>query len=372
MTTNKSSNLAIEADRHRLTFLDGLRGVAIFAVILFHSYARWPGLVPFGDRFTQVPIFSYGWLGVQLFFLISGFVIFMTLEKSQNFRDFISRRWLRLFPAMLICSIVIFASAALFPERPAGGLVIRDMLPGLTFIEPSWWEFLLGSPQGVIEGAFWSLFVEVKFYFIAGLLYFFIGGKKMIIALVGLFLIAAIVSKFQHVFPAVDLHLPDLLMQISSASQFGWFAAGALYYRYFHERKMSLLNAAILVALVSAIVTGGLKWQQTLAAITVVIIFTSAISISLIQSALSRPSLIFLGFISYPLYLMHENMMISMIIKMGHATPWMPSILLPVVPIIIVIGVGSLVAKYVEPWVRKKLRPMYCKVRFLTGIASSA
>jgi len=371
MTPNKP-NPAVAADRHRLAFLDGLRGVAIFAVILFHSYVRWPDLVPFGHKFTQVPIFSFGWLGVQLFFLISGFVIFMTLEKSQNFRDFISRRWLRLFPAMLICSVVIFASAPLFPERPLGALVLRDMLPGLTFTEPTWWGFFLGSPQGVIEGAFWSLFVEVKFYVVAGLLYFFIGGKKMVIVLIGIFLSAAIISKFQRIFPALDLRIPQLLMQISSAGQFGWFAAGALFYRYFHERKMALLLAAIVVALASAAVAGGMRWQQTIASLIVVIIFTAAVLTSSFQSVLSRPSLIFLGFISYPLYLIHENMMVSMIIKMGHATPWMPAILVPVAPIIVVIGAASLVAKYAEPWVREKLRPIYLKLRLLTGVASTA
>ena len=371
MTSNKLP-LAVGADQHRLKFLDGLRGVAIFSVILFHSYARWPKLVPFGSEFKNVPLFSYGWLGVELFFLISGFVIFMTLKKPQISRVFIPRRWFRLFPAMLVCSVAVLATAALFPERPAGGLAARDMLPGLTFIEPSWWGFLLGSPQGVVEGAFWSLFVEVKFYFIAGILYFFIGGKKMIVALTGLFLVAAALSKFQHVFPAVDLHLPSLLMQISSAGQFGWFAAGALYYRYFHERNMSLLIAAILVALASAAATGGLRWEQTMATVIVVVIFTSAVSTSSIQWILSRPFLIFLGFISYPLYLLHENMMVAMIIKMGHATPWMPSILMPVAPIMIVIGAGSLVAVYVEPWVRERLRPVYRKIRLFMGVAAPA
>ncbi|HWZ48972.1 MAG TPA: acyltransferase, partial [Herbaspirillum sp.] len=240
------------ADHHRLSFLDGLRGIAIFVVILFHSYTRWPKLLPFGDRFAHEPIFFYGWLGVDLFFLISGFVIFMTLEKCLNFRDFISRRWLRLFPAMLICSLLVFASASLFPERPAGAVVWRDMLPGLTFIEPTWWGAILGSPQGFIEGSFWSLFVEVKFYFIAGVLFFLIGGRRMIMVLIMLFLFAAALSKLQHIFPDGGLHWPDLVLRASSAEQFGWFASGALYYRYFHERKMPLLIAAVMVAIAAA------------------------------------------------------------------------------------------------------------------------
>jgi peptidoglycan/LPS O-acetylase OafA/YrhL len=359
-------------DHHRLSFLDGLRGIAIFVVILFHSYTRWPNLVPYGDRFAQVPIFSYGWLGVDLFFLISGFVIFMTLEKCLNFRDFITRRWLRLFPAMLICSLLVFASASLFPERPAGAIVWRDMLPGLTFIEPTWWGVILGSPQGFMEGSFWSLFVEVKFYFIAGVLYFFIGGRKMIMVLTMLFLCAAAVSKLQHVFPDAGLRWPDLILQASSAEQFGWFAGGALFYRYFHERKRSLFIAAVLVAIAAAIAIGGLRPQETVAAMVVVIVFSAAILMRPVQFVLSRPALVFLGFVSYPLYLLHENMMVAMIIKMGHATPWMPLILMPLLPIAMVIGAGSLIAVYIEPWLRKQLHPLYRKIRFLMGVAAPA
>jgi peptidoglycan/LPS O-acetylase OafA/YrhL len=352
-----------------LTFLDGLRGIAILVVMLFHSYARWPDLMPFGDRFAQIPIFYYGWLGVDLFFLISGFVIFMTLEKCDNFRDFITRRWLRLFPAMLICSFVVFASVGLFPERPAGMLVWRDLLPGLTFIEPAWWGSLLGSPQGVVEGAFWSLFVEVKFYFIAGLLYFLIGGKKMIGVLIVLFLSAAAISKLQHSqfaqWPSLGLllHLPDAILQAASAGQFGWFAAGALYYRYFHERKTVLLMAALAVAFAAAVATGGLRPQQTAAALVVVALFTAAVLLPWIQALLSRRWLLFLGFISYPLYLLHENMMVAMIVKVGHATPWVPAILMPLFPILVVVAAGSLIAVYIEPWLRRQLKPLYLKMR---------
>ncbi|HEY4073760.1 MAG TPA: acyltransferase [Herbaspirillum sp.] len=373
MTPEKQTGSAGADHRHRLNFLDGLRGIAIFLVLLFHSYARWPELVPFGDRFVHVPIFYYGWLGVDLFFLISGFVIFMTLEKCENFRDFISRRWLRLFPAMLICSLLVFASVGLFPERPSGAVIWRDMLPGLTFIEPTWWGLVLGSPQGLIEGAFWSLFVEVKFYFIAGLLYFFIGGKRMIVVLTGLFACAAAVSKMQHVFPhAAALHWPNLLLQAASAGQFGWFAGGALFYRYFHERKTFLFNGAVLVSIAAAIAIGGLRPQQTIAALLVVLVFTAAVSIPLMQSVLSRRLLIFLGFISYPLYLLHENMLVAMIVKMGRAAPWMPSILMPLLPIAAVICAGSLIAVYIEPWLRGMLKPVYKKMRFFIGVAAPA
>lgn len=103
----------------RITHLDGLRGLAILLVVVYHLFARWAELVPWGDS-TAVPIVRTGYHGVELFFLISGFVILMTLERSPNLFSFAWRRWLRLFPAMLICSALIFATAWLIPDRPGG------------------------------------------------------------------------------------------------------------------------------------------------------------------------------------------------------------------------------------------------------------
>ena len=372
MTPEQQAGSAGPDHRRRLAFLDGLRGIAILVVMLFHSYSRWPDLVPYHDRFAQTPIFSYGWLGVDLFFLISGFVIFMTLEKCDGFRDFISRRWLRLFPAMLICSLAVFVSVGLFPERPAGAVIWRDLLPGLTFIEPSWWGLLLGSPQGVLEGAFWSLFVEVKFYFIAGLLYFAIGGRRMVAVLTGLFLCAAAASRLQHAFPGMPLRIPLLILQAASAGQFGWFAAGALYYRYFHERRLSLFGLACAVALAAAVATGGLRPGQTAAAVIVVMLFAAAVSLPSLQKILSWRLLLYLGFVSYPLYLLHENMMVAMIVKMGSAAPWVPAILMPLPPILAVIAAASLIAIYIEPWLRRCLHPAYRKMRTWIGVPAPA
>lgn len=146
----------------RITYLDGLRAIAILLVILFHAFGRWPAVMPYGANFEHFYLVRYGWLGVELFFLISGFVILMTLEKCSGFKDFMLRRWLRLFPTMLVCSLLIFVTAPLFSARPAGPAHFVDLLPGLFFTDLGWGLF--GAGITPIEGSFWSLFVEVKFY----------------------------------------------------------------------------------------------------------------------------------------------------------------------------------------------------------------
>lgn len=67
--------------KQRLEYLDGLRGLAILWVLLYHFFSRWAELIPFGSTYQQWLIFEMGDLGVNLFFLISGFVIFMTLNN---------------------------------------------------------------------------------------------------------------------------------------------------------------------------------------------------------------------------------------------------------------------------------------------------
>ena len=71
-------------EANRIDYIDGLRGVAILGVVLFHAYARWTEVVPYGSRYSDFVIFKNGWLGVYLFFVISGFVITMTLSRTKT------------------------------------------------------------------------------------------------------------------------------------------------------------------------------------------------------------------------------------------------------------------------------------------------
>ena len=69
----------------RLFFLDGLRGIAILLVVLYHSFADWPRELPYHEQYADIFLFHFGKYGVQLFFIISGFVIAMTLENAKAF-----------------------------------------------------------------------------------------------------------------------------------------------------------------------------------------------------------------------------------------------------------------------------------------------
>lgn len=344
----------------RISYLDGHRGIAILLVMFFHAFSRWPGLVPYTNEYAEFPLFRFGFLGVQLFFILSGFVILMTLEKCISFKEFIYHRWLRLFPAMLVCSLIIFFSADFFFERPNGSPSVKDLIPGLTFISPYHLSKLIGVVYN-LENAFWSLYVEFKFYIISALLYFLIGSEKLVISLFLLFVSWFTLTQLQQ---NTDNRLIYYFLSLTnhlSLKYFGWFAAGASFYLYTKsdDKKCFWYGVAICIlsSLAEAIVNNSI---EILVAILIISLFFSYSLISVnIQRLLSNRLLLFLGYVSYPLYLLHENMMISIIIKFNGLLPQKLSFLLPIFAITIIASIAYVIAKYIEKPIRNIIKNIF-------------
>ena len=333
--------------KNRIQYMDGYRGLAILLVIAFHAYTRWPELVPYGDQYAY-PFFKIGWVGVRLFFLISGFVILMTLERSTHFTQFMYRRWLRLFPAMLICSVLIFVTVGLFNARPSGIPTFSSLVPGLTFTEIELWRTLFGFPQHDLEGTFWSLYVEFKFYIFAALIYFWKGTRVLIASLVALFFLASLTSIITMHFPSTYSATIQQWLYISSFQHFGWFAAGASFYLYTKNKDFHWFLIAVGIALLSSAFVKDLDIKATLVATLMSALFAYSVINERIQSWLSNRLFLFFGFISYPMYLIHENSLISMIIQLDQAKFGIPHFLLPILPIVLLSTVAFIIAKYLE------------------------
>jgi len=336
----------------RLQHLDGLRGLAILLVIFYHAYVRWSEIVPWGEAYTEVPLLKNGNLGVQLFFMISGFVILMTLEKCKNIFEFLKRRWYRLFPAMLFCTIVIFATASFFPERPAGEPHLWYLLPGLTFTEPEIWMKICDYPWIFpLEGAFWSLYVEFKFYIFAGLVYFLISKKNMTLYLLVPFAIGTAILYLPEEFKHTEnlTYYSNLL----SLKHFGWFAAGTALYQFTKENDRKWLIIGSVIAVICSTIYW--EWERTITATAISFLFIFSNTSKKLQNLLSSKSLLFYGFISYPLYLCHENTMIATAIKLGKYE-WMPHIIIPLIPILLLSAFAYLTATFVEGNIRNYLR----------------
>lgn len=340
----------------RIVFLDGLRGIAILLVVLYHTYSKaWIKLVPFYAPTHEFPLVKYGDLGVPLFFIISGFVIAMSLERCVNFSDFMFKRWLRLFPSMFIACALILLTASLFTSRPLNEVRLIDTMSGLTFISPTFYE-LLGFDQRMLEGGFWSLFVEVKFYVVAGCLYFLVGQKKMIYALVIMFLSYTCYDLTKSIMNQ-DLALTvKTILDWLDYEYYGWFASGALFYRYFISREKLIFFAALFIALLAARNWGGFMSGTMIAFAVIISTFACAMFSSKLQNMLSNKLLTFFGFISYPLYLIHENATISTIVQLHEKFSQINVYVLSLIPLAIMVVISWVMAKYLEPSLKKHLR----------------
>ena len=108
----------------RIQELDALRGIAAMMVVLYHYTTRYDQLY---EHSVSLPFsFSYGTFFVQLFFIISGFVIFLTLDQTKNSLDFVVSRISRLYPAYWTAIVITFLSVQAFglPGREVSSLII--------------------------------------------------------------------------------------------------------------------------------------------------------------------------------------------------------------------------------------------------------
>lgn len=330
----------------RIDFLDGFRGVAILLVLFFHSYVRWPLIVPYGNKFASITLFKYGYLGVELFFLLSGFVILMSLNKCKNFYIFIYKRWIRLFPAMLIATAFIYFTSTYLQERPNGPPELSSLLPGVLFVEPYWLKIITGHSFKILEGSFWSLFVEVKFYFIFGILYFVFNQNRAILGLLILYFLSIY---------SIHFHIKyiESICTYLSFFYFSWFAIGALAYIFYSTKQIKYLLFSIGISCFEIYANYFQELTLTLYIICIVVLFFIPICFEKFRIITNSKFLLWLGFISYPLYLIHENAMISLIIKLNRICPSIPGLLLPIIPIAFLCCAAYIIAKKVEPLLRK-------------------
>ena len=146
--------------------LDGLRGIAIL-LVLIHNAGHF-GAHPSGPFWIAALIGAVGWVGVQLFFVLSGFLITSKLLATQGapnyFSVFFGRRVLRIFPLYYAALIVGLLIVPAITQQPAGG-----QTPA---VHQVWlWTFMLNwtHPLGLPAYGFphfWSLAVEEQFYLI--------------------------------------------------------------------------------------------------------------------------------------------------------------------------------------------------------------
>ncbi|MEM1426900.1 MAG: acyltransferase, partial [Cyanobacteria bacterium P01_H01_bin.130] len=143
----------------RLVELDAIRGLAALAIVFFHygSSTQWPATHPYH-------YFQYLEEFVQIFFVLSGFVVLISFTRIKRALDFIVGRFARLYPVYWLSVLVTIAIIYLFKIRPAPTENPVEILLNLSMFQE-----LLGFRN--INIVYWTLTLELVFYGIFILLY---------------------------------------------------------------------------------------------------------------------------------------------------------------------------------------------------------
>ena len=288
----------------RFEELDALRGIAAISVVLFHYTGH-------ANRyFDDFPFhLKYGEFGVQLFFVISGFVIYFTLKRSRRMMDFAFARLSRLYPAYWATLSLLLIVDLLDPERFVwwGGFLVNATLLQRT----------IGYPD--IDIVFWTLAVEMTFYLVISVTFFFAGLERRIWIVIGIWLACAnIWPHVVHIFPSRSA---EWIQSLQVFPHSPYFLAGIAFY----DVRGNGLRVRHLSVLVGCWLTLWHVSGETHAVASLLIFAAVLLAVMGRLSFIVNPVTLWLGAISYSLYLVHRNlgyMALFELNRLGIASAW--------------------------------------------------
>lgn len=279
----------------RFRELDGLRGLAALAVVLTHYTKAFDQNMP-GHRPFPFP-FDWGRLGVHLFFMISGFVIFATTSRYPRPGRFVLARAIRLYPTYWTCvslTVIITWKINELSQRWPVNLANYTMLQDFLRIRN-------------IDGAYWSLACELVFYAVIAILLAVsprgLTNRSILMVVTVWPLLGLMVT-----FAVSHLSLPGirLLVKGAAAEYAGLFCLGIVLYlvRAGERRWLAAVPPLTLCAVLAAQFAEG---PTTSLPLILVIALFGTVVMRPRTPVLCWSPLLWLGGISYPLYLLHQN-----------------------------------------------------------------
>jgi len=312
----------------RIKTLDVFRGLAAYSVLLVHYTQGYRER--FGHSYNPKYDFYYGYLGVEFFFLISGFVIFLTVLNSTSFFDFAFKRFSRLYPTFVFCFIATFILVWIF-KLPRHEITLSQFLSNLTMMPD-----ILGFKT--FEGVYWTLEIEVFFYFFMAVL-ILTKQLKNILLWGAVYIVLAWINKFAFTFPT----RVAMLLNVHYSA---FFFAGILFFHLkFNKQNFQwLIHLLIIISYFTCCLTLTQFAERTILLCFFIIFYL--FSYDKLNWLHTKP-LIFLGVISYPLYLIHAS---TGFIIMNHTREYLENypFIFILSATIIVTFVAFLVHEYIE------------------------
>ena len=356
MTTNHF-NAKSHAKTARTVKIDIMRFVAAVSVMLYHYVAWYTVNLPQESiaLHRAATITQFGWLGVPLFFMISGYVI-LNSALNRDVRQFAIARFVRLYPMYWICLAatvaVLLVTGNLHGEPVRHSVLdLRTLLANLAMMQ----EVRGCEP---IDGVYWTLWKELQFYVLMCVL------------------IATGVVKRVRVWLTTWLALTCTFLLFNQPFFMGWFISpeysacfiGGIAFSLIRTRGLNRFNGLV------AILAAGLAcWEITRTAGTfmdvstvsqivvcqiIVLLFFGLFGLVVMRKIDIKPSqrIATLGMITYPLYLLHNNIGKS---TMNQLLPVVPVELLAVGMSITSIAIAWCVYSFVDKptshWLKSKL-----------------
>jgi peptidoglycan/LPS O-acetylase OafA/YrhL len=268
---------------------------------------------------------------------------------------------------MLLCHMVIFDNHDLFLKSQK----ISNLVFSNSFLSPDFINELTGWKFAYIDGAYWSLWVEINFYIIVALLFYM--NKKRLNRNFGFLAVFFIICHYvlisatgkNFLEPIIGKTIYDFMrrwiMVFNISEYILWFFLGMqLLQLYKYKRTRSLIIFTVVFFVQTLLL--GLKWQTILFCFISYFIFLIFIYKPVYLAFLGTPLLSRLGVASYAVYLIHENVGVLAIVKLSDyfgRYNWIIGILM----IILSFVFGLLSFKYFEARVSKKLKSFLLKTK---------
>jgi peptidoglycan/LPS O-acetylase OafA/YrhL len=299
--------------------LTGVRGFSAVWVILYHLYLF--------SGYFQLDIFNYnlikyGWAGVDLFFILSGFVLmhvhsddFLKKITLPSVVKFLKLRVFRIYPVSTAVLGLILLTVLLIPGLAAWYRSVHhaEDFTTIAFFKTLFLAVRWVPPfKGDWNGPVWSLSVEFLGYFLFPFLAFFI------IRIRSTFLIICAVLA-SLVFPTAVFFLRHLEMEnnvgtLSLVRVFGFFSCGLVLYRFWEvfprvSRFLSMSLMPLIVLGSTIAILFNLPWLFPF--IFTILIYSIAVNATSTRAIFSNPFAMYIGKLSFPLYLCHVQFLIT-------------------------------------------------------------
>jgi peptidoglycan/LPS O-acetylase OafA/YrhL len=205
-------------------------------------------------------------VAVDSFFVISGFLIFMSYESSKSITNYISKRLRRIFPGYI--AVILFCSVIFYFASTKSGLfnyfnleyikyIVFNVLT-LNFLQPTLPGVFENNQLQAVNGALWTIKIEVMFYMVVPLIAYIITKSNKLFVIVTIYILSILYS-YGMIYLNANTGLEIFIkLERQLPGQLAFFISGAAiyyFYRYFYMKRFKLLALSLVILLINNYIT---------------------------------------------------------------------------------------------------------------------